>query len=253
MSTEREGHGLMLSFDPPDHLVESPPNVQRVDLPEDDHTPVRPDYTVDVPLVPDDHPTDIVQLATGVATPAESVRLTGSDCPDIQSDDVPDTTTDTETMPTQKACSQCKEKIGVATKTCKHCGTKQPAKERLEKKKEKFTDEWKERQKKNSSINKIYDATNLLLHKWNLLERHPVLFLSKRTKNGIVAEFLCPWDIEAEEEEVEDSLATMQRIYEKLLNGNISRFVDKLLRDIREKQSQRSFIVFSDVTRKAGR
>ncbi|TKS91149.1 hypothetical protein D9C73_025283 [Collichthys lucidus] len=123
-------------------------------------------------------------------------------------------------MPTQKVCSFCKENIGVATKTCKHCGTKQPAKERLEKKKEKFTAEWKERQKKNCSINKVYDATNLLLHKWNLLERHPVLFLSKKTKNGIVAEFLCPRDIEAEEEEVEDSLATMQQIYEKLLNGH---------------------------------
>ncbi|TKS71950.1 hypothetical protein D9C73_006023 [Collichthys lucidus] len=98
ISTQQEGHGLMFSFDPPDHLVESPPNVQRVDLPEDDHTPVRPDYTVDVPLVPDDHPTDVVQLATGVAAPAESVRLTGSDCPNIQSDDVPDTTTDTETV-----------------------------------------------------------------------------------------------------------------------------------------------------------
>ncbi|KAE8277873.1 hypothetical protein D5F01_LYC24085 [Larimichthys crocea] len=109
-----------------------------------------------------------------------------------------------EEMPTQKVCSFCKENIGVATKTCKHCGTKQPAKERLEKQKEKFTAEWKEHQKKNCSINKVYDATNLLLHKWNLLESHPVLFLSKKTKNGIVAEFLCPWDIEAEAEETSE-------------------------------------------------
>lgn len=106
MSTEQEAHGLMLSFEPLDHLVESPPNVQRVDLPEDDHTPVRPDYTVDVPLVPDDHPADVVQSTTGVAAPAESVRLTEGDCPDIQSDDVPDTTTDTETVDASEAHGQ---------------------------------------------------------------------------------------------------------------------------------------------------
>ena len=66
-------------------------------------------------------------------------------------------------MPTEKNCSLCKEKIRLAAKTCKHCGTKQPAKEMLEKKKQKFTEEWKERQRKNCSINKIYDATNLLV------------------------------------------------------------------------------------------
>lgn len=69
MFTEEETHHSILSLDPPDHIVETSPNVQRVDLPEIDNIPVRPDCTVDVPPVPDqpdNHPTDIAHSATGV-------------------------------------------------------------------------------------------------------------------------------------------------------------------------------------------
>jgi len=54
-------------------------------------------------------------------------------------------------------------KIGVASKTCPHCNAKQPYKKSLEKRKEKISLEWRNRQKKNSSVNKVYDATNLLV------------------------------------------------------------------------------------------
>lgn len=66
-------------------------------------------------------------------------------------------------MPTQKDCHGCKKKIGVASKMCRHCGAKQPYKQKLENKKKELSEGWKERQKKNSSVNKVYDATNLLV------------------------------------------------------------------------------------------
>ncbi|XP_023268282.1 uncharacterized protein LOC111659534 [Seriola lalandi dorsalis] len=119
-------------------------------------------------------------------------------------------------MPTQKECIVCKKKIGVASKTCAHCGAKQPYKQKLENIKRKLSHGWKERQKKNSSVNKVYDATNLLLHKWELLERHPMLLLARRTANGFLAECFCPWQMNAEDGK--DALATIKRIYESLLN-----------------------------------
>lgn len=66
-------------------------------------------------------------------------------------------------MPTQKSCHICKEKIGVASKTCKHCGSKQPYKQYLENRKKQVAHDWKNRQKKNRSVHKLYDATNLLV------------------------------------------------------------------------------------------
>ncbi|XP_040912700.1 uncharacterized protein LOC121194124 isoform X2 [Toxotes jaculatrix] len=119
-------------------------------------------------------------------------------------------------MPTQKECQDCKKKIGVASKTCGHCGAKQPYKQKLEKIKKKLAHGWKERQKKNSSVNKVYDATDLLLHKWELLERHPMLLLARRTANGFLAECFCPWQMNAED--AKDALVTIKRIYERLLN-----------------------------------
>ncbi|XP_040005046.1 flocculation protein FLO11-like isoform X3 [Xiphias gladius] len=122
-------------------------------------------------------------------------------------------------MPTQKECHVCKKKIGVASKTCGHCGAKQPYKQKLEKIKKKLAHGWKERQKKNSSVNKVYDATNLLLHKWELLERHPMLLLARRTTNGFLAECFCPWQMNAQD--TKDALVTIKRIYESLLNVTV--------------------------------
>ena len=79
-------------------------------------------------------------------------------------------------MPTQKECHVCKTKIGVASKTCGHCGAKQPYKQKLEKIKKKLAHGWKERQKKNSSVNKVYDATNLLVGR-PFYSRMPALVL----------------------------------------------------------------------------
>ena len=61
-------------------------------------------------------------------------------------------------MPTQKECHMCKETIGLASKTCQHCGAKQPYKQKPEKLKAKVAQDWKDRQKKNCSVNKVYDA-----------------------------------------------------------------------------------------------
>ncbi|XP_052406019.1 histone H3.v1 isoform X1 [Carassius gibelio] len=119
-------------------------------------------------------------------------------------------------MPTLKDCYSCRRKIGVASKTCSHCRAKQPYKQMLEKRKKQLTQEWKDRQKKNSSVNKVYDATNLLLHKWELLERFPVLLLARRTSNGFSAECFCPWKTETED--TQDTFLTIKRSYESLLN-----------------------------------
>ncbi|KAL7399217.1 hypothetical protein ABVT39_021691 [Epinephelus coioides] len=62
---------------------------------------------------------------------------------------------------TKRVCY--KIKIGVASKTCQHCGGKQPYKDKVERQKEKITQDWKERQKRDCSINTVHDATNLLL------------------------------------------------------------------------------------------
>ncbi|KAM7386809.1 hypothetical protein PAMA_009437 [Pampus argenteus] len=120
-------------------------------------------------------------------------------------------------MPTQKQCHMCKERIGVASKTCQHCGAKQPYKQKLEKRKKKIAHDWKNRQKKNCSVNKVYDATHLLLHKWELLERHPILLLARRTASGFLAECFCPWQMDAED--AKDALVTIKKMYESLLNA----------------------------------
>lgn len=57
------------------------------------------------------------------------------------------------------------------------------------------------------------------LHKWELLERHPILLLARRTTNGFSAECFCPWQMDTED--AKDALVTIKRIYESLLNGNI--------------------------------
>ncbi|KAF3836191.1 hypothetical protein F7725_028749 [Dissostichus mawsoni] len=134
-------------------------------------------------------------------------------------------------MPTQKVCQICKHKIGVASTKCRQCGANQPYKEKLSKQKEKVAQEWKAMQQKKHSVTKVYDATNLLniscffvsivfqLHKWKLLERHPILLLAKRGTNGFAADCLCPWQIETEDGE--NALLTIKRIYESLLNGKV--------------------------------
>ncbi|XP_073728513.1 uncharacterized protein [Misgurnus anguillicaudatus] len=126
----------------------------------------------------------------------------------------------TTKMPTLKDCYTCREKIGVASKTCPHCRAKQPYKQMLEKKKKQLSQEWIDRQKKNCSVNKIYDSTNLLLHKWELLERYPVLLLARRTSNGFSAECFCPWKNETED--TQDAFLTIKRLYESLLNVAIA-------------------------------
>ncbi|KAM3622221.1 uncharacterized protein V6R79_022095 [Siganus canaliculatus] len=118
-------------------------------------------------------------------------------------------------MSTQKVCLACKRKIGVASKTCQHCGDKQPYKNKLLKQKEKISQEWKEQLIRNSNINKVHDATDLLLHKWELLEQHPVLLLAKKTADGFVAECISPCRMDSEE--AEDAFATIKGIYESLL------------------------------------
>ncbi|XP_051747502.1 uncharacterized protein LOC127511088 isoform X5 [Ctenopharyngodon idella] len=133
----------------------------------------------------------------------------------------------TTKLPTQKDCHACKEKIGVATKTCPHCGAKQPYKQKLEERKKHLAQEWKDRQKKNSSVNKVYDATELLLHKWDLLERYPVLLLARKTNKGFSAECFCPWQMNSEE--TQDAFVTIKRQYERLLNVVIA---DKLASSI---------------------
>ncbi|XP_065146139.1 uncharacterized protein [Paramisgurnus dabryanus] len=121
-------------------------------------------------------------------------------------------------MPTQKECHICGERIGVASKTCQYCHAKQPYKQKLETRKKHLSHEWKTRQKKNSSVNKVYDASNLLLHKWEVLERYPALLLARRTSNGFTAECLCPWQMDTEE--AKDAFDTIKSIYENLLNGD---------------------------------
>lgn len=121
-------------------------------------------------------------------------------------------------MPTQKECHICGERIGVASKTCQYCHAKQPYKQKLETRKKQLSHEWKTRQKKNSSVNKVYDASNLLLHKWEVLERYPALLLARRTSNGFTAECLCPWQMDTEE--AKDAFDTIKSIYENLLNGD---------------------------------
>ncbi|KAK9976696.1 hypothetical protein ABG768_021901 [Culter alburnus] len=129
----------------------------------------------------------------------------------------------TTKLPIKKDCHTCKEKIGVASKTCPHCGAKQPYKQKLEERKKNLAQEWIDRQKKNSSVNKVYDATELLLHKWDLLERYPVLLLARKTNKGFSAECFCPWQMNSEE--TQDACVTIKKQYERLLNVVIA---DKL-------------------------
>jgi len=56
-------------------------------------------------------------------------------------------------------------------------------------------------------------------HKWELLERYPVLLLTRKTTDGFVVDCLCPWQMDMED--TKDALVTIKRIYEGLLNGNV--------------------------------
>lgn len=110
VSPEQEAQSQIL---PLDHLVESSPNVQRVEyLPESDKQPFRLDCTTDVPLVldqPDSQPSDIEQLTTGTAAVAEPMDSTENDIPDTQCEklpDVPSDTGDNETVGTSETQEQ---------------------------------------------------------------------------------------------------------------------------------------------------
>ncbi|KAK2917140.1 hypothetical protein Q8A67_001514 [Cirrhinus molitorella] len=61
---------------------------------------------------------------------------------------------------------------------------------------------------------------SLTLHKWDLLERYPVLLLAKRTSNGFSAECFCPWKMDTED--AQDAFVTIKRLYESLLNVAIA-------------------------------
>lgn len=93
---DQENHHLILLPDPPDHVVESSPNVQRVDLPGCDDRLVKSDCTANVPLVhdqPDDHLNDTEHSTIDIAAIAEPVNSTEIDCHDKQCDepaDIPD-------------------------------------------------------------------------------------------------------------------------------------------------------------------
>ncbi|XP_051747514.1 uncharacterized protein LOC127511088 isoform X11 [Ctenopharyngodon idella] len=130
-------------------------------------------------------------------------------------------------LPSQKDCHTCKAKIGVARKTCPHCGAKQPYKQKLEERKKNLAQEWKDQQKNPSTVSKVYEATELLLHKWDLLERYPVLLLARKTNKGFSAECFCPWQMNSEE--TQDAFVTIKRQYERLLNVVIA---DKLASSI---------------------
>ncbi|XP_048013222.1 uncharacterized protein LOC125246311 isoform X2 [Megalobrama amblycephala] len=129
----------------------------------------------------------------------------------------------TTKLPSQKDCHTCKEKIGVARKMCPHCGAKQPYKQKLEERKKNLAQEWKDQQKNPSTVSKVYEATELLLHKWDLLERYPVLLLARKTNKGFSAECFCPWQMNSEE--TQDACVTIKKQYESLLNVVIA---DKL-------------------------
>ncbi|XP_058505053.1 zinc finger protein 436-like isoform X2 [Solea solea] len=113
-------------------------------------------------------------------------------------------------MPTQTECHVFHENTTGAGESCQHCGAERAVKQTLENHKEQRA------QEKNSGINKLYDATNLLLHKWNLLERHPVLLLGERTTDSFQAEVFCPWETDAGD--AKDALDTLKMIYESVLN-----------------------------------
>ncbi|RXN14662.1 RNA-directed DNA polymerase from mobile element jockey-like protein [Labeo rohita] len=58
------------------------------------------------------------------------------------------------------------------------------------------------------------------LHKWQLLERYPVLLLARRTSNVFSAECFCLWKMETED--AQDAFVTIKRLYESLLNVAIA-------------------------------
>ncbi|KAG7518027.1 hypothetical protein JOB18_022746 [Solea senegalensis] len=122
-------------------------------------------------------------------------------------------------MPTQTECHVCHENTAGAGESCQHCGAERAVKQTLENRKEQRAPE------KNSGINKLYDATNLLLHKWNLLERHPVLLLAERTTDSFQAEVFCPWETDAGD--AKDALDTLKMIYESVLNERPQQHVCK--------------------------
>ncbi|CAL9703623.1 unnamed protein product [Knipowitschia caucasica] len=119
-------------------------------------------------------------------------------------------------MAIYKKCIGCHREIGVAAKICGICGCKQPYKTKLEAAKKKIDGNWKDTQQKNKSVNKLYDTTNLLLHKWSVLERYPLLLLGKRIGQTFVAECLCPVEPSCPQEA--EALATIKKIFESLLN-----------------------------------
>ncbi|XP_051557098.1 uncharacterized protein LOC127442863 isoform X1 [Myxocyprinus asiaticus] len=116
-----------------------------------------------------------------------------------------------------KNCINCNMSFGVATKVCKACGVAQPMKQKLQNKMKKYDATWACTQRENGSTNKLFDETNLLLHKWQLLGMYPLFLLGRKRGSKMVAECLCP--ITNDLPQCKEALIIMRRIFVGLINA----------------------------------
>ncbi|XP_051984266.1 uncharacterized protein LOC127644882 [Xyrauchen texanus] len=116
-----------------------------------------------------------------------------------------------------KNCINCNMSFGVATKVCRACGVAQPMKQKLQNKMKKYDATWASTQRENGSISKLFDETNLLLHKWQQVGMYPLFLLGRKRGSKTVAECLCP--ITFDLPQCKEALIVIRRIFVGLINA----------------------------------
>ncbi|XP_051553466.1 cortactin-binding protein 2-like isoform X2 [Myxocyprinus asiaticus] len=116
-----------------------------------------------------------------------------------------------------KNCINCNMSFGVATKVCRACGVAQPMKQKLQNKIKKYDATWASTQRENRSISKLFDETNLLLHKWQQVGMYPLFLLGRKRGSKTVAECLCP--ITFNHPQCKEAQHTIRQIFVGLINA----------------------------------
>ncbi|KAI7794584.1 putative zinc finger MYM-type protein 3-like [Triplophysa rosa] len=117
----------------------------------------------------------------------------------------------------KKKCIKCNMAIGVATKVCKACGEAQPMRRKLQKKIKKYDEAWASAPMENGKLNNLFDETNLLLHKWQLLGMYPLFLLGGKRRSKTVTQCLCP--IKFKHPQNKEAQDTMRQIFVRLINA----------------------------------
>ncbi|XP_056589920.1 uncharacterized protein LOC130409761 isoform X2 [Triplophysa dalaica] len=113
-------------------------------------------------------------------------------------------------------------KCSEADKVCKLCGEAQPMKRKLQKKIKKYDEAWASAPMENGNLNNLFDETNLLLHKWQLLGMYPLFLMGGKRRSKTVTQCMCP--IKFKHPQNKEAQDIMRQIFVGLINAQQTAF-----------------------------